>query len=151
MNQPERALSLSWPWPHFMLALPEQYRKRIENRKPGFSHKSFRGECWVHVTPCKSRAAFADAVSFARLHGVPDEHLAGIEREHPWVGHIVGAWEIVGMLPRPNLCELPDRWRMLDQVGFVVANERTVSPVRCKGALGFWRVPNDVLAKLRHP
>lgn len=143
---PERALSLTWPWTHFMLALPPEHLKRIENRKPGFSHKSFRGECWVHVTPPKSRFQFDDALSFAARHGVPRELMPRYDA-FPGRG-IVGRWNVVGLLPRPMLCELPDRWRMIDQVGFVVEGATSVPFVPCNGALGFWRVKPETLALL---
>ena len=144
---PERALSLSWPWPHFMLCLPPELLKRIENRKPGFSHKSFRGPCWVHVTPPKSRRSFDEACHFAAvLYGVPVELMPRYDA-FPGRG-IVGRWDVVDLLPPPRLCQLPDRWRMAGQVGFVTENARPVSFVPCNGALGFWRVPPDVLAKL---
>lgn len=143
---PGRAISLTWPWPYFMLELPEPHRKKIENRKPGFSHKSFRGECWVHATKPKSKAQFYDACEFAIRHGVPRDLLPPFAS--PLIGHIVGRWNVVDLLPPPDLLCLPDRWRMIGQVGFVVANARSVKPVRCHGALGFWRVPADVLAEL---
>lgn len=143
---PERALSLTWPWSHFMLELPESIRKKIENRKPGFSHKSFRGECWVHATKPKSKARFYDACEFALRHGVPRDLLPPFLS--PAIGCIVGRWDVVGLLPMPSLCELPDRWRMVGQVGFVVERARAVTPVRCDGALGFWRVPPAVLNEL---
>jgi len=143
---PERALSLTWPWSHFMLELPESIRKKIENRKPGFSHKSFRGECWVHATKPPSRKFFYDACSFAMDHGVPRDLLPSFDT--PLLGCIVGRWSVVDMLMAPTPAELPDRWRMVGQLGFVIENARPVAPVACRGALGFWRVPPDVLAKL---
>ncbi len=143
---PDRALSLSWPWPHFMLALPESIRKPIENRKPGFSHKSFRGESWVHVTPPKSQAAFSASCHFALARGVPPELLAKFA-DFPGLG-IMGRWTITGVLPVPAPSELPDGWRMVGQFAFTVADARLVPFVACKGALGFWRVPPAVLEQL---
>jgi hypothetical protein len=143
---PTRALSLTWPWPFFMLELPQAIRKTVENRRPGFSHKSFRGECWVHVTKPKSKQQFYDACAFAMAHGVSRDLLPSFES--PQIGHIIGRWDIVDLLPIPARGELPDRWRMEGQMGFVVENARLVAPVRCGGALGFWTVPPAVLAEL---
>lgn len=146
MSLPTRALSLTWPWPHFMFSLPEELLKRIENRKPGFSHKSFRGDCWVHLTPCKTNAEFDWACGFARDHGVPEELMP--TRRSEYEGHIIGRWSIVDLLAPPTASELPDRWRMYGQIGFVTENARLVKPARCRGALGFWNVSADVLAEL---
>lgn len=146
MSLPTRALSLTWPWPHFMFSLPEPLRKKVENRKPGFSHKSFRGDCWVHLTPCKSTIDFDNACKFARWHGVPVDLMP--ERRSEYEGHIIGRWTVTKILPPPDALDLPDRWRMDGQFGFVVENARLVNPARCRGALGFWNVPPDVLAKL---
>jgi hypothetical protein len=143
---PTRALSLTWPWPHFMFSLPEPLRKKIENRKPGFSHKSFRGDCWVQLTPCKTERDFDYACQFALWHGVPAELMPA--RRSGFEGHIIGRWSVVDLLPPPGPIELPDRWRMDGQFGFVVENARMVPPVKCKGALGFWSVPADVPAQL---
>ncbi len=146
LSLPARALSLTWPWPHFMFCLPPELRKTIENRKLGFSHKSFRGESWVHVTPCKSHRHFEWACAFARAHHVPEALMP--QEESKFVGHIIGRWTVVDRLPAPLASELPDRWRMEGQFGFVVENPRLVAPVPCRGSLGFWRVPSDVLALL---
>jgi hypothetical protein len=144
MTLPERALSLTWPWPYFMLELPEPYRKKIENRKPGFSHKSFRGESWVHQTPCRSQRMFYSALEFAIGQGVPRELLPSMS-QFRGVG-IVGRWKIVDLLDPP--VSLPDRWRMYGQFGFVVEDARPVPFAPCGGALGFWRVKPETLQLL---
>jgi hypothetical protein len=129
-----------------MLELPEPYRKKIENRRLGFSHRSFRGRSWVHVTRPKSKGAFEEACAIARLHGVPRELLPSyLGFQQPG---IVGHWNIVDLLPPPYLCHLPDRWRMVQQVGFVVEEAEPVPIVKCGGRLGFWRVPPEVLVQL---
>lgn len=142
---PTHALSLLQPWAYFMLSLPPEHLKRIENRKPGFSHKSFRGECWVHASKM-TRSGFYQACSFALDQGVPRELLPTFTACR--VGGIIGRWRIVDMLPPPDPEQLPDRWRMDGQIGFVVEDARPVPFVACKGALGFWRVPADVLEQL---
>jgi len=79
-------------------------------------------------------------------HGVPRDSLPSFDFQ--FIGHIIGRWDIVDLLPMPSPEELPDRWRMEGQLGFVVERARLVAPVRCGGALGFWTVPPAVLAEL---
>lgn len=146
-GEPTRALSLTGPWWWFMLCLPPPFRKNIENRRPGFSHKSFRGPCWVHATRA-TRRQYDDAVSFALMQGVTAAALAELPSFDAMpVGGIVGRFTVVDMLPVAG--PLPDRWRMAGQVGFVVQDAEPVPFVPCKGALGFWRVPTPVLERLR--
>jgi hypothetical protein len=146
---PTHALSLKGPWWFFMLCFPKEFRKRIENRPPGFSHKSFRGECWVHATKA-TRQEYINALVFARRQGVPMHELEAVPPfERMPVGGIVGRFTIVDMLPATPCAGLPGSWRMPDSIGFVVANATPVRFVECKGTLGFWRVPDAVLDQLR--
>jgi hypothetical protein len=147
---PDRAITLTGPWWWFMLHLPEPYRKKIENRKLGFSHKSFRGPVWVHASAERNEKVVEEARAFARLQGVPERLIPGTEEllDLP-VGAVVGRFTITGTLPAPMLCELPDRWRMAGQFGFTVEDATPVPLVPCKGALGFWRVPASVLEQLK--
>jgi hypothetical protein len=153
------ALSLRQPWCVFMLDLPPQFRKTLENRD---WNTSFRGDVWVHASKGLTKLEFYEACDFALGAGVPRDLLPsfdGLRR-----GGIVGRWTIVDVM-RPDgmtisrvyaskqaaFREHPrkgDRWHMAGKHGIIVENARAVPFVECKGALGFWRVPPDVLAKL---
>jgi hypothetical protein len=151
---PERALSLTGPWWWFMLHLPPEYRKTIENRSPGFSHKSFRGPCWVHATRELDRDYFDYVCSVAVLIGVPRELMPSFDGFPR--GGIVGRCNVVRILPPPAedrvltpASPMQDRWRMDGQWGFVVEDARPVPFVACRGYQGFWRVPSNVLEQIR--
>jgi hypothetical protein len=150
---PQMALSLRQPWCVFMLDLPPEFRKTLENRD---WNTSFRGDVWVHSSKGVTKLEFYEACEFALNAGVPRDLLPsfdGLKR-----GGIVGRWTIVDVM-RPNGLKLDgrklvdharkgDRWHMPDQFGIIVENARAVPFVECRGALGFWRVPADVLANL---
>lgn len=150
---PKMALSLRQPWAFFMLDLPPEHRKCIENREWG---TTARGDIWVHASKGLTKIEFYEACEFALEAGVPRDLLPsfdGLKR-----GGIVGRWTITDlMLPRglrrqgrdlvPH-ARKGDRWHMPEQFGIIVENARAVPFVECKGALGFWRVPPDVLARL---
>jgi hypothetical protein len=149
---PERALTLTSPWWWFMLCLPEPLRKPLENRKVGFSHKSFRGPVWVHAgaAASMSRPYYDDAVRFAIDRGVNPGSVPSFEWFRANSGRIVGRFTITDMLPAPELCRLPDGWRMAGCVAFVTVDPVALrAEVPCKGALGFWKVPAPVLEMLR--
>jgi hypothetical protein len=149
---PQMALSLRQPWCVFMLSLPPEHLKRIENRDWG---TTFRGDLWVHASKSLTKREFYEACEFALRAGVPREQLPsfdGLPR-----GGIVGRWRVVDLIlpggkrrAGRELVPHPfghDRWYM-GEFGMVVEDPRAVPFVECKGALGFWRVPADVLAKL---
>lgn len=149
---PTRALSLTGPWWWFMLHLPPVWRKRVENRVPGLSHRSFRGACWVHAAKGMTRVAYGRAMLFARDEaGVPDEVLAHVPSfEELPRGGIVGRFDVTDCVDpyRGVLAYELQRWHMRGSWAFVVEDAKPVDFVPCKGALGFWRVPLDVLRKV---
>lgn len=140
-----RALSLRPPWWWLMIHLPPEHRKDIENRPPGFSHKSFRGEFLIHSSDM-SRAEYDGARETARLLGVPTSLLETMPsfEDMPRRG-IVGRARIVDLIPPGDSGR---RWHFPESFGFVVTDARPLPFVACKGALGFWRVPADVLGAL---
>jgi hypothetical protein len=150
---PTRAISLTGPWWWFMLHLPPEWLKRVENRSPGFSHRAFRGACWVHAAKGLSRSDFGRAMLFARDDvGVPDAVLALIPSfEELPRGGIVGRFDVTDYVHANTAGAIAfelQRWRMRGQSVFVVEDAKPVDFVACKGALGFWRVPLDILRKV---
>lgn len=159
---PTRAISLTQPWCYFMLSLPPEHLKRIENRS---WNSAVRGPVWVHASKKMTRTDFRSACDFALRAGVPVSLLpsSSDSRLIPR-GGIVGRFTITdvilpgGLGLRSRAVEIAggmaplhprrsDRWYM-GQYGYVVENAMPVPFCACSGALGFWRVPHPVLRKL---
>ncbi|HWA29059.1 MAG TPA: hypothetical protein VG734_25640 [Lacunisphaera sp.] len=140
-----------------MLCLPPEHIKLIENRDWG---STVRGPVWVHASKGMTKRDYEDACDFAVGVGVPHSLLppmASLPR-----GGIVGHFTITDLiLPggkhigkrgarREDLQPHPragDRWYM-GGFGYVTEGNRPVPFVPCKGALGFWRVPDEVVRTL---
>jgi hypothetical protein len=137
---PTRALTLYQPWAWLVAS----GHKDIENRPPGFSHKSFRGEFWIHAGRHCDENEFDGAQELALSHGI----LLPVwsKRESYALGCIVGRAEVIDIIPPSNSGRA---WHFPHQWGFVLRNARVVEPVPCRGYQGFWRVPAPVLEQLR--
>jgi hypothetical protein len=153
---PSRALTLWQPWA-WLVAMGH---KPIENRPPGFSHKSFRGDFWIHAAVESSKSI----ASWALARRLCDELLGESFQLPPArelaFGVIIGRATITGIIPPRDplyaritgdarVLPPPVPWHFPDQYGFKVENARPLEkPVACRGYQGFWNVPADVLAKL---
>jgi hypothetical protein len=140
---PTRALTLWQPWAWLVV----HGHKPIENRPPGFSHKSFRGWFWIHAggrwkyeewefcsETCK-QCGFGGLPAFASYENYP-------------LGAIIGKARITGIVePAPPA---PVPWHFPGQYGFVIEEATPLeNPVPCRGYQGFWKVPTAALEKLR--
>jgi hypothetical protein len=152
---PTRAITLWQPWAW----LVANGHKGIENRPRGFSHKSFRGDFWIHAAAesSKSIASWPLAQKLcAELLGedfqIPPAYVLDF-------GAIIGRATITGIIPPrvsqtleiwdAGIARRPVPWHFPEQYGFVVESARTLAaPVPCRGYQGFWNVPADVLSKL---
>jgi hypothetical protein len=133
-----RALSLTQPWAWLVV----YGGKDIENRVPGFSHKSFRGEFLIHAAKGMTERDWYGAFAFTRaLDAKLALRIPQARDLHR--GCIIGIGEITNMLP-PGDSGKP--WHMRDQYGFVLRNVRPLAPIPCKGSLGFWKVPPHIVA-----
>jgi hypothetical protein len=154
---PARALTLWQPWA-WLVATGV---KPIENRPQGFSHKSFRGDFWIHAATesTKQIASFLDADRLSRE--ILGESFRIPDATTLTYGAIIGRATITGIMPprttAQNLAiwdagvflEKLRPWHFPDQYGFKVENARPLAvPVPCRGYQGFWRVPPDTLALL---
>jgi hypothetical protein len=125
-----KVLSLTQPWAWLVV----HGGKNVENRT--WTTK-FRGRFLIHAAKGMTRDQYLDARSFA--HKVDPEVARRLPRyEALERGGIVGVAELVDVLPKPRLCELPDGWRMAGQFGFVLRNVEPLPFHPCKGSLGFW-------------
>ena len=144
------ALSVRQPWCWAIL----HAGKRIENRD---WRTSFRGRVLLHASKGCTREEYEDSADFIRdaEPGLVVPLLAELPR-----GALVGAMTITGCvevhidalgdavpsaaIPVPQL-----RWAC-GPYGLLLADMVALPrPVPCKGALGFWRVPQEVADEVR--
>lgn len=138
-----KALSVRAPWWWFIL----HAGKDIENRDWS---TYFRGTVYVHASKWwKQLGVEVDADIASRIMSGGDHDVARTMKQAkpPFLkshgGHIVGKVDIVDCVDVSN-----SPWFFGDH-GFVLANPIAFAqPIPCKGALGFFTVPDDVLAKL---
>jgi hypothetical protein len=156
---PRRALSLKQPYAHFIVDGSQPSPKRIENRPRrilNWTEWEPVGEFWIHASAGEGEAYWTQAINSVRAamgSDYPVPHYPAVPR-----GGIIGRATIVGMVTpkgEVQLCGKPrldrpldERWHIPGQHGYVLANVRAVPFVKCPGMLGFWRVPEDVLAAL---
>jgi hypothetical protein len=153
-----KSISLSQPWAWLIVHGP----KRIENRRWHLPAK-FRGQrVLLHAAKGMTRADYDGAAEMA--YDI-DPQISLPDRNELDRGKIIGAATFghclcpsEGSLPLYRTpigddgAPLDLRWWVAWQHGFVVRNvEAFAEPVACKGALGFWEVPIDVLKKLHLP
>lgn len=150
---PRRALTLWQPWAW----LVAHGHKPIENRSPGFAHKSFRGWFWIHAGKLsdrdEKRVANGEATdAWLAAHDFCCQHnflgMPALDDASMHFGAIIGRARIIGVIePHPRE---PVRWHMPDQYGFILADATALkTPVPCRGYQAFWRVTASVLEQLR--
>lgn len=126
-----KALSIKQPWAHLIV----HGGKDVENRTWATKH---RGRFLVHASQGMTRAEHSAVVRYCADRGLP----APAAYELLQRGGIVGSVSLVD-------CQRasPSAWFMGD-VAFVLADPQPVPFVPCKGRLGFFDVPQDVLVQL---
>ncbi len=145
------ALTLRQPWAHAVVHLG----KSLENRR---WNTHFRGTFLIHAAKGMTLGEYEDAVDFCDGALGRTKQGTSLTRtgELPGpkalpFGGIVGRARLVGVLPPcasigAPLC--PHPWHMHEQYGFLLSNIEPLPFVPCKGALGFWPVPADVMAQI---
>ena len=124
-----KAISVRQPWARLILL-----GKDIENRT---WRTKFRGRVLLHASMGMTYAECRSAMLFARDRGVFLPLDRPLER-----GGIVGSVEIVDCVT-----DHPSLW-FEGPEGFVLRDPRPLPFTPCKGALGFFTVPDDVLRKV---
>jgi len=151
-----KALSLRQPWANAVLFLD----KHIENRK---WNTKFRGEFLIHAAKGMTQLEHVNAVVFCEdvlELQYTSKVTQALRLSALNFGGIVGKARLVDVVP-PRDEFVPAgvethypstvrewRWHMREQFGFVLADITPLPFVPCKGALGLWEVPEDVLEQV---
>lgn len=138
-NLPFLALTVRQPWTWSIMFLS----KDIENRD---WPTRIRGRIFLHAAKGMTCDEWDDGFHTARgiigqrpeMEGQAFPKFVDLPR-----GGIVGTLEIVGCVTSSA-----SPW-FFGRYGFVLRDPRPIPFVPCKGALGFWRVPQDVLEQVR--
>lgn len=136
---PTLALTVRQPWTWSILFL----EKDIENRN---WPTKVRGRVFLHAAKGMTNDEYEEALDHARFAVAKDPVLKAktvpgpgrIER-----GGLVGTVEIVDCVTAST-----SRW-FFGRYGFVLRAPRPIPFVPCKGALGFWSVPQNILEQVR--
>lgn len=153
----ERPLALSGRQPWWWAIL--HGGKRIENRR---WNTTYRGPIYLHAAKGCTDDEYEGArewmwMQFGSEFNGRIPELAEMQR-----GGIVGRARIVGVVPPHDAgarCHLPlgegvttrlatdldYRWHMHDQFGFVLTDVEPLPFVPCKGSLGLFELPSDVV------
>lgn len=134
-----RALSIRQPWAWAIL----HAGKDIENRvwQPRNSALRFRGRVLLHASKGCTRKEFDEACEYmyVLVGASPIGELAELPR-----GAIVGAMTIADVVTQSD-----SKW-FEGPVGLVLKDVVALpEPIPCKGALGYFRVPDDVASRIR--
>jgi hypothetical protein len=138
-----KALSIRQPWASLIL----HGGKDIENRT--WTTRQ-RGTILIHASKAMTRAEYEGAITFSApmlyaMHDIDDaefEKKFGFDAQQR--GGIVGMADIVDCVPSSA-----SPWYM-GAIGFVLANPRPLPFTPYKGALGFFEVPDALVAGLNN-
>lgn len=136
-----KALSLT-PW---WAAIVAAGLKPVENRK---WPTSFRGEFYLHASLGKAEHQYEvlEFLMTSRQRLSPSDYVKA--RDIVDAGAGVRRGGIIGRATLVDCITASDSPWFFGPYGFVLENVRAVPFVACKGSLGFFGVPADVLAKI---
>lgn len=141
-----RALSIRQPWAWAITCAG----KTVENRSRG---TRYRGLLAIHAGKTVHREDLEDPRILEAIASRGFE----IEEGPARLGAVVGAAEITGCHLSPDFggtCgatrPLCSPWAVRDQYHWQIASARPLpEPIPCRGALGLWRLPEDVERAVR--
>jgi len=141
-----RALSIRQPWSWAIVCAG----KDVENRSRG---TRYRGLLAIHASKTVHRADLDDP----RILEAVAENGFEIDEGAATLGAVVAVAGLVGCHLSPDFggtCgatrSLCSPWAVRDQYHWLLADVRPLpDPVPCKGALGLWRLPEDVEKQVR--
>lgn len=136
-----KALSLTQPWAWLVI----HGGKDIENRR---WNTKLRGRFLIHAAKGMQHSDFDAAYDVALGIGseVADRLVLASYAGAFVRGGIIGSVELVDVWEPTSNC--PSKWHFPDQFGFRLRDPRPLPFTPCKGALGFWQVPDALLAEL---
>jgi len=102
--------------------------KDVENRT---WPTRFRGRVWIHAAATMTRDEAKDALAF--IYGFDPDLCMRMTHVDIVLGAIIGSVEIV------DCVQVSDSPWFAGPYGFVLRNPQPISPVKARGALGFWK------------
>jgi hypothetical protein len=132
---PRVALSLRQPWAWMVT----RGSKDVENR---VWRRVRLGRFLIHASKAMTRREYDEAVAFAAA--VSDDVIP--PREELQFGGIVGVATHVGQPLMPAFSR--QRWHMSGQYGYVLKDRKALPFVGCRGHLGTWAVPDEVIEEI---
>lgn len=131
-----KALSIRQPWAWAIL----NAGKDIENRD---WRSDFRGVIAVHASKSVTKLEYEDARDFMIAH-IGVDVANKLSESTLAFGAIIGTVEIVDCVDWS-----PSQWAV-GSYCFVLSNPKPlIKPVLCKGALGLWDVPAEILSQIK--
>jgi len=124
------ALSIRQPWAWLIV----NGHKPVENRD---WPTKFRGPLWIHAGKTKDREQYGAAQDLARYMGVKLPPINELD-----YGGIVGKSYL-----QDCVTSSPSHW-FFGEFGFMLRDSKPLPFVPCRGMLGFFNVPPDVLAAI---
>ncbi|MDP3737505.1 MAG: ASCH domain-containing protein [Hyphomonadaceae bacterium] len=128
--QPLRAITIKQPWAHAII----HGGKDIENRSWA---TSYRGTLAIHAGRASDDDAFFDFVAQRGLASTVK--LVRADSEGLVRGAVIGIVDLVDCVERST-----SPW-FEGPFGFVLANPRLLEPVSCRGAMGLFDLPPEVV------
>ncbi|MGE0547582.1 MAG: ASCH domain-containing protein [Kofleriaceae bacterium] len=144
-----KALTLTQPW----AGLVASGIKRIENRPWKPSAKMIGERFAIHASRAIDRDAWRGIIEIAPEVALdypgPMAPACRVHRLAEITSAIIGVATVVTWVTHPHQIDAytsPEQTKwFFGPVGFVLTDIHTIAaPVPCKGALGFWQVPDDV-------
>jgi hypothetical protein len=136
---PRKAISIRQPWAHMIL----HEGKSVENRSWS---TSFRGPVLLHAAKGMTRDEFWDGM--CTLEAISRQDRETNNRRRAQIHQAMQRGGIVGIVDIVDcVADHPSPW-FVGRYGFVLANPRPLPFVSCRGALGFFDVPDEARAAL---
>lgn len=143
MTLPTHAITLWQPWAWLVV----NGYKLVENRPPGFVHKSFRGPIWIHTGLHFDDERYDLAVRLLReIH--PSVRMPPRTRFLDYPRGVIAGRVTFSDIIAPGKSGVP--WHFEDEYGFVISDVvKLTRPVKCRGYQGIWTVPEETMGQLR--
>jgi hypothetical protein len=135
-----KAISLYAPWCWAILFAG----KDVENRD---WPTRFRGRILLHASKMKSATHMEEEVEavYSMLH-----ESACVDKDQVLLWSFANAGKIVGAVTITGCVERSDSRWFFGRYGFLLANPVDIAtPIPCRGSLGIWEVPSDIVEQVR--